>query len=478
MIRPLSACRTKPMATLGPATSEYAVLRAMAEAGMDSVRLNFSHGDHAEHEARIAAVRRLEAELGRPIAILQDLPGPKIRLGDVGKEPLALRVGETVAIAFDGKLRPPYKTLPVRFPRLAGALMKGHAVYLVDGLVRLEVVSLDGSRALCRVRSGGDVRSGSGVNLPDADDSFPAFTAADAKHLAFGLAKGVDAVALSFTGSAVDVRRARAFCRARGKDPLLIAKIERRLAVQNVESIADAADGLMVARGDLGIEIPFSEVPRVQRDIVGTARRKGKLSCVATHLLESMILNPRPTRAEVTDVANGVLEGVDVLLLTGETSIGKYPKEAMAALDAVIAGTERRPVQPLRWECPDDARHVLAEQTAVLAERLNAACIVIPSITGGSAARLSRFLPSVPILALTERSDLRRRFSIYRGIEPFPFRSPNLGTDGGRRAILRALKVPKGRTVVLVGRAAPRPSAPLFLEVLTASWPLPRGTRG
>jgi pyruvate kinase len=469
MNRPLSACRTKTMATLGPATSDAVVIRAMVEAGMDAVRLNFSHGDHAEHAARIKTVRRVEAEVGRPIAILQDLPGPKIRIGDVGKDPLSLRIGETVAIAFDGKLRPPYKTLPVRFPRLAGALKKGHAVYLVDGLVRLEVLSLDGSRALCRVRAGGDVRSGSGINLPDADDSFPAFTPADAQHLAFGLSQGVDIVALSFVGSAVDVRRARAFCRARGRSPLLIAKIERRLAVQNVESIADEADGLMVARGDLGIEIPFADVPRVQRDIVGTARRKGKLSCVATHLLESMIQNPRPTRAEVTDVANGVLEGVDILLLTAETSIGKHPVEAMAALDAVIGGTERRPVQPLRWECPNDARHVLAEQAALLAERLNAACIVVPSITGGTAARLSRFLPSVPILALTERNDLRRRFGVYRGVEPFPFPSPNLGTDAGRRAILRALKVPKGRTVVLVGRAAPRPSAPLFLEVLTAS---------
>jgi len=414
--------RAKVIATLGPASSSETVVRDLVRHGMDVARLNFSHSSHGEQAARARAVRKAAKLWGRPIGILQDLPGPKIRLGLLPSEGVFLKRGQEVFLTPD----PAGPGIPVLYPRLREDLKPGQPVFIADGAIRLMARKTTSHGVLCGVAAGGRLRAGNGVNLPRSNLSLRAFTAADRRHLEFGLGLDVDFVGVSFAGSAADMTAARSFAAARGRAPFLIAKIERRAAVKNLKSVIEASDGVMVARGDLGVEVPFADIPGLQEEILYQARRQGKPAIVATQMLESMIESPRPTRAEVTDAANAVLESADALMLSGETAVGKYPVEAVKALNAIIRRTERR---RSRLHQPEDlnlrdASDIITREAVDLAVGLSAKALVVLTRSGNAAARVSRLRPSMPTLAFSRREVVRRRFALYGGVDVLALTPP------------------------------------------------------
>jgi len=441
--------RTKIVATLGPASSDPAVMRRMVQAGLDVFRLNFAHGTYPEFAGLIARVREVSRRLSHPVGILQDLPGPKLRVGALSSDVELHRGDDAVLVA--GRTGPA-GTIPVTYPELSRDLKPGHEVFIADGLIRLLVRSVKGGRVLCRVANGGTVRRGNGVNLPRSPLSLRAFTLEDARHLVFGLAHGVDFVGISFVGTKEDVDRVRAFCRRRGRAPFLIAKIERRLAVENLDDILESADGIMVARGDLGVEFPFFKVPGLQEDIVARARGRGRPVIVATQMLESMIQNPRPTRAEATDVATAAREGADAVMLSGETAVGKYPVAAVEALRSVIGETERRVRSPEDISGAGDLSDAVAREACRVAASVGARWIVVPTRSGATAARVSHHRPDAPILALTADEGLRRRFSLYWGLDTGPLPAA-VGRAGIVRRLLARRVVKTGQLLVFASGA-------------------------
>lgn len=455
MKNPIRFQRAKIVATLGPSTSSKTVLKKLFAAGVDVVRLNFAHGTHEEHAKRIKLIRETAKEVGVPIGILMDLPGPKIRVGKLAGDTVDLRRDDIVHLAHASR-GTTGKTIPISYRRLADDLRPGQSVYIADGLVRLIVQSVGRDHVRCRVTHSGTIRSGNGVNMPHSALTLNAFTAEDRKHLNFGLKHGIDFVGISFAGKKNDIEQVRAFCRRRRAAPFLIAKIERRMAVDNLTSIVKAADGLMVARGDLGVEVPFAEIPGLQETIVAAARQEGKPVIVATQVLESMIQSPRPTRAEATDIANAIMEGADAVMLSGETAAGKFPLESVQALRDVIEATERGRRRFNRREEPPEVglSDVVAFEACHIADRIKARFIVVPTRSGSSAARVSRFRPSTPILAWTSHVSLRRRFSLYWGVSTCPVNGQLGGPNrlaAVKSLLLKRRLARRGDTVVLVG---------------------------
>jgi len=413
----IPSIQSKIVATLGPATSSHSVLEALIKNGADVLRLNFAHGSHSEYLQRILSVRRVSRQLGHSVGILQDLPGPKLRIGPLSSKSIDLVRDEEVNLV-SHPISHPGKMIPIQYPRLTVDLKRGHTVFIADGSIRLSVMSTKKDRVLCRVIAGGTVRPGNGVNMPKTSLSLRAFTKEDQRHLSFGMAHGVDFVGISFVGNAADVLRARNFAQKQGRAPFIIAKIERQEALNNLKSIIEAADGIMVARGDLGVEVSFSEIPGIQRDIVIRSHQMGKPVIVATQVLESMIENSRPTRAEATDVANAIIEGADAIMLSGETSIGKYPVAAVTALHEVIRATERRHAGP-SWDhfvSNSQSSDVIVQGACRIATGVGAKAIVVPTHTGHTAARVSRFRPPLQILALVKDENMSRRFSLHWGM--------------------------------------------------------------
>lgn len=454
--------RTKTIATLGPASEAPGILEDMVRAGADIVRLNLAHGTSADHARWLRRVRAAERRTGRSLGVLADLPGPKIRLGDLG-EGRTLVTGERVRLVIAAAVPPP--NLPVRWAGLLGAVRPGHRVYLADGAVRLRTRAVDRGAVDAEVEAGGFLRSRAGVNLPDGNPRLRSFTARDRSLLA-ALPAGVDFVGLSFVGGPGDVERLRACLRRRPRPPLIVAKIERRAALDRLEAIVRAADAVMVARGDLGVEVDFAEIPALQRRIVETAERLGRPAIVATQVLESMLRAPRPTRAEATDVANAVLEGADAILLSGETSIGQHPVAAVRALNDVMRTTEarldRRPAP-----VPSTEEDRLALEARHLAERIGARRIAVPSVSGETAVRVARARGAVPVTALVEDPRLLRRLALHGGLDAL--RVPRLprGRPDYRlfdRVLRRAHGLRPGDRVVFFGRF-PSPRGPhWFLE--------------
>jgi pyruvate kinase len=414
--------RTKIVATLGPATTGPAVIRDLVAAGMDVARLNFAHGSSAEHALRVRRVRHAARRLGRPVGILQDLPGPKLRVGRGLSAEIALRKGQEIFLTGERR-RGADHGIPVAYPALTRDVKPGDPVFIADGMVRLTVLAVKDGRARCRVDSGGVVRSGNGVNLPGSRLSLSAFTACDKRHLDFGLRIGVDFVGISFAATAQDVSRVRDYARRQNRAPFLIAKIERREALKNLKAVIEASDGVMVARGDLGVEIPFSEVPGAQEEIIFQARQAGKPVIVATQMLESMLEQPRPTRAEVSDAANAVLDGADALMLSGETSVGRFPVHAVRALNEIIRAAELRPAfgSRSRETAARDAADVVVKNACRLAQDVSARAVAV--LAPSAAARASRFRPGMPILLFVNHETLWRRFTVYAGVEAVPRKS-------------------------------------------------------
>ena len=413
--------RTRILATLGPASSDAATIRALLEAGTDAFRLNFSHGSVEDHAASCRRIRAASVAADRPAAVLQDLAGPKIRIGPVAA-PIPLESGDQLIVE-----RGRFLGEPGRVSSTADALFisvrPGVRLLVDDGRIELEVVSGSDDRIVTRVSNGGTLESFKGINVPDVPLQTPVLTAKDLADLRAGIAMGVDVVAVSFVQSAADIASARAAADAAGApDMPIVAKIERPQAVADIDAILRQADGLMVARGDLGIEVPLETVPTIQRQLVLAARRAAVPVIVATQVLESMRFEPRPTRAEVTDAAHAVAEGVDTIMLAGETAVGKFPVRAVTTLDAIAREAERDPDTPARVDprAIGELEHGLAicEAAVALADRSRAAAIVALTEAGKTARQLASLRPTARIIAATPHRQIGARLSLVWGVTP------------------------------------------------------------
>jgi pyruvate kinase len=410
--------RTKIVATLGPASATADRLREMIAAGVDAVRLNLSHGKHEEHAERAWLVREIAAEIGRPVALIADLQGPKLRVGDLAA-PVILTKGEQIVVcaedaASDGEL-------PVAPAVISEVLLPGHDVLIDDGLVRLRVEEVSGGRARCAVIVGGPVGSHKGVNLPGVPLPIPSITRKDAADLDFALRTGVDFIALSFVRSADDVRDLRRLIEQSGSHAHVIAKIEKAEAIDVLEDVLAETDAVMVARGDLGVEIGAAVVPLLQKRIIAAALERGKPVITATQMLESMVHSPEPTRAEASDVANAVLDGTSAVMLSGETAVGEYPVEAVAYMDRIARAVE--PSMDYRHELPEAAENpsigsAMSNAACDLAEALRAAAILVPTFTGRTANAVARLRPRRPIVALTHMDWAMRQLALEWGVTP------------------------------------------------------------
>ncbi|HEY7291424.1 MAG TPA: pyruvate kinase [Vicinamibacterales bacterium] len=414
---------TKIIATVGPASDSDAVLDSLISAGTDIFRLNFSHGTHASQGAAYARIRAAAARAHRDVAILQDLGGPKIRTGLlVDHKSFAAKAGDTLVIATGDFAGRPGR-VSTTFAALAKSVRHGDRLLLADGTVELHVEATDGTEITTKVVDGGEVGENKGINAPGVELPAAAITEKDVEDLKFGVSLGVDLIGLSFVQTAADLRQARQLLADAGAaETLIVAKLERPRAVENLAAILEASDAVMVARGDLGLELPLEHVPRVQKEVTRQARRAGKPVIVATQVLESMTFEARPTRAEVNDAANAVDDGVDAIMLAGETAAGAYPSRAVQTLDAIIRDAEASPEFEMRSVVPSGAHYdheqALCEAAVTLAERSDARAIVAVTRGGTTARRLSTLRPHAPIVAATERDITARRLALYWGVVP------------------------------------------------------------
>ena len=446
--------RTKIVCTLGPATNDAETVFALACAGMDVARLNFSHGTHDEQLERTAFVRIAEARLGRPIAVLADLCGPKLRIAGL-PEPIEVAAGDELVLSDPDCLRE--GEIGVSFSGLlAAAVAPGHEVLIDDGRIRARAVSSDGVRLRCRVETGGPIKPSKGVNLPSTSLPIPALTEKDRVDLDFALAAGADYVALSFVRTAEDVAELRALIDEAGSPARIVAKIEKSEAVENLDAIVEASDAVMVARGDLGVEIGTSRVPLVQKRIIERARAAGRAVITATQMLESMIEAPEPTRAEVSDVANAILDGTSAVMLSAETAAGAYPIRAVEQMDAIARSVEPSlPYERLARPSADTAE-ILTHSACDLADDVGAAAIAVPTHTGETARLVSRFRPQRPVVAACDDETVLRQLALEWAVVPLRVAKP-VSAEAGWLELLHRVEhdgfaVP-GQTIVLTGRA-------------------------
>ncbi|MEP7382954.1 MAG: pyruvate kinase [Gemmatimonadota bacterium] len=446
--------RTKIVCTIGPASRSPAMLEQLIRTGMDVARLNFSHGTQGEHLEVITAVRHIAASLGRSVAILQDLAGLKIRIGEVESGTVTLEAGAPFILT-TRRVLGSGQEVSVPYPHLTADVQPGDSLLLSDGDVELSVIRATEEDVHCQVITGGTLASRKGVNLPSRSITAPTFTDKDRDDLAFGLRYEVDYVALSFVRTAADVLKVRGMIRDHGSTVSLIAKIETHDALTNIDEIVDSVDGVMVARGDLGVAIPLATVPLVQKMLIGKANRAGKPVITATHMLRSMQDSPRPTRAEVTDVANAVLDGTDAVMLSEETAIGRFPLEAVTMMAAIAADAESSfPFDSWidRFGTGGPLPEAVARAACTLAADIAAAAIVTCTQSGGTARRVAQYRPRVPILAPTPYAETYRRLALVWGVTPLLNQGwPTMDEliDGAVAAALAAARVKPGSTVVI-----------------------------
>jgi pyruvate kinase len=418
--------RTRIVCTIGPASSAPAVLQKMMRAGMDVARLNFSHGTHAEHEVLLKNIRSSAKKAGKCVTILQDLQGPKIRVGALPDAGIELHVGQNITFSTVADRYEENGSIPITYKKLHHDVTKGHRILLDDGFLEVVVTSVKGKVIHAKVVHGGLLKSHKGMNLPDSTVSVDPFTEKDHVDLLFGVAHGVDWLVLSFIAKpeiAEDVRRsARAAARMHGvRAPWIMAKIETKLGVERFDEILAVVDGIMLGRGDLGLEIPMEEVPMVQKDLIERCRQAGKPIIIATHMLDSMARNPRATRAEVSDVANAVLDHTDAVMLSAESASGRYPAATVQAMAAVIDEAEKSRFDFV--DAPtsdvDSPAHAMAHSVAVMASRKIIAGIVTTVAIPDVAFVLPRYRPHVPIFVACPDDDIARRIALYAGVLPF-----------------------------------------------------------
>ncbi len=416
--------RTKIVCTIGPASSSPEVLRQLIRAGMNVARLNFSHGTHEEHARVIVQIREIAAELGAPVAIMQDLQGPKIRLGKFRGGHVQLLQGAEFALT----TRPVEGTVEIAsttYDRLPQDVKPGDRILLVDGLIELTVLQVTGDTVRCRVISGGDIGDHRGINLPGVAVSASSITDKDRDDLWFGISQGVDAVAVSFIRGPEDVLDVKELINEMGGGDLpVVAKLEKPEAVERLDAILDVADGVMVARGDLGVELPLEEVPLVQKAIIRKARKRALPVITATQMLESMVGSPRPTRAEASDVANAILDGTDAVMLSAETAVGKYPVETVQVMARIAVQAETAmPDLAATSERASTFPEVISEAACRAAGEMKARAIVAFTQSGSTARLLSKYRPAAPVFAFSPSEVVRRRLNLHWGVMPKTIRA-------------------------------------------------------
>ena len=449
--------KTKIVCTIGPSSNSEAMITQLVQNGMSVARLNFSHGSHEDHGAMIKKIRSASISQDRPVAILQDLCGPKIRVGEIPGSGIRLAVGERLILTTDKK--PAHENrVPVTYNALPSQVKPGDHILLADGLMDLAVDQITTTDIVCSVVTGGVLTSHKGINLPSSSLDIPALTEKDRRDLLFGLEMEVDYIALSFVRTAADIHAIKKIIHRQGRHTPVIAKIEKHEALEHIDAIMAAADGIMVARGDLGVEIPLEKVPNIQKMLVRKANALGKPVVIATQMLRSMVESPRPTRAEATDVANAVLDGTDAVMLSEETASGKYPAEAVQYMARIAQSAEEKFPHKrfLRMVPKEGTAEAVSYAASILADNLKASAIVATTRSGSTAAHIARYRPAQPILALSPDEMTVRRLALYWGCLPFYLPTIEDTDKMVEQAALAAMEkghVRKGeRVVITAGR--------------------------
>jgi len=465
--------KTKIVATIGPASQSPEVMRQMLEAGMDVARINFSHGDFGSHQRVIHNLRQAASAVGRRLAILADLPGPKMRLGQISPEPVELAPGASFSLTTEEVIGDASRA-SVSFAALHRTVKPGDTLLISDGLLQLEVVDVQGPVVNCRVIVGGELRSRKGLNLPGIDLGISAFTEYDRRCLEFALAQGVDAISQSFVKSGEDIEAVREAAQALEHQPFIIAKIERSNALNHLDDILAAADGVMIARGDLGVEIPIEQIAGVQKQIMRKANLLGKPVITATQMLESMVTNRRPTRAEATDVANAILDGTDCVMLSEESAMGRYPVEAVAMLGKIAAAIEpqrpgphiREMIKAMGVGSPVNLSELIALSVDATLEQITPAAVFVPTRSGATARSIARFRPPVWIIAVSSQPGTCQRLQFTYGVHPLL--EPEHPDDWKNyvRRCLEVLAITGDVAVLTEGPSSKHPEANNRLELI------------
>jgi len=466
--------RTKIVATLGPASNTPEIIRQLISAGMDVARLNFSHGSYQEHAARITILRNLSAELGTPITIMQDLQGPKIRVGKLPGGERTIATGEIIFLVPEPEYTNQPNAIPIDYPHLAEEARPGQQVLLADGMLELEVVEVIQRNVRCRVIEGGTLKSRAGVNFPDLALRLPSLTPKDLADIEFGLAHDIDAVALSFVRTVDDVRALKDILHAQNVAIPVIAKIEKPQAIQQLDRIVAEADGIMVARGDLGVELSPERVPMLQKKVIEQCNRLSKPVITATQMLESMIHEPRPTRAEASDVANAIIDGSDAVMLSGETAVGAYPVKAVEMMDRIARQVEQSIEFKTYPPCEQTESHALSEAVNILEKIMHPRFIVVLTTSGYTARLVAAERPRAPVVALTTNPKVYHALNLLWGIKPLLVQRIENTFDGLvdlAESTLRSRNLvrPGDKIIVLGGVPANKPRGTNFIKVHTVS---------
>lgn len=448
--------KTKIICTLGPSSCDKETVAAMADAGMNVARLNFSHGDYAEHAARIAIVKQVREEKHMPISLLLDTKGPEFRIGTFANDKITLKKGDKFTFTADD-VEGDKTRVSVTYKKIASVMVPGDTILLSNGLIIFTVESVSGNDVNCVVNVGGELSSRKSMFFPDKDLELDFLSEKDKQDLLFGIEQGVNFVALSFVNKPQDVIDARKFLDENGGKKIeLIAKIESRTGVNNLQAIMREADGIMVARGDLGVEIPYEELPDVQKNMINECRIYGKRVITATEMLESMIHNPRPTRAEISDVANAVYDGTSAVMLSGETAAGDYPVQAVAAMARIVERAENHEeyIQLIEDYAIKTSGEALSHAASLLAKDLGAKAIVVCTRTGTTARMVSRFRPNIPIIGLTTDECGYQKLALSWGVIPFKadeYSSVDILFYFAKQAAIKSGLLKKGDKIVITG---------------------------
>ncbi len=475
---PFPAQKTKIVATIGPASDSPETLRRMMLAGLDVTRLNFSHGDAAYHAELIGRIRDVADATGTRVAILGDLPGPKMRIGELAEEPIELHPDQTITLTTEDCIGDASR-VSVSFASLPEAVQPGDALFLNDGFIELEVVTVERSEVICRVHTGGELRSRKGLNLPGIDLGIRAFTTEDHQWLRFAAEHGVDAVSQSFVVDGDDILAVRKAAEALDYAPFIIAKIERAAALEQLDSILEAADGIMVARGDLGVEIPIARIALAQRRITRRANRHNRPVITATQMLESMVASRRPTRAEATDVANAILGGTDCVMLSAESAMGLYPVEAVAMLAAIARSIEPERDGGIGADGPDDpdeagldrAVDLIARSVLHTAQRRLPRVTLAPTASGATARRIARLRLPCWIAAFTPNPATAQGLQFSYGVHPVDVAEDRADWNDFARQWLTEHGIDDGLALLVQGPSGPHPTGNHRLELLELDRP-------
>jgi len=466
--------RTKIIATLGPSSRSPERIRQLIEAGANVFRLNFSHGTHDEHLSVLREVRKIAADIGAWIAILQDLSGPKIRISNVEGDFCPINDGDKIELYFADGSQSNADRIYVELVNPVQVLKPGHHILLADGLLELEAESVGQKSVICRVIKGGRIRSRVGIAFPDSAVDLPATTKKDLDDLAWGIEHDVDYVAISFVRSAEDILRLRDVIKERGADIGIIAKIERRAALDTIADIIQASDGLMIARGDLGLEVPIEQVPMLQRRLIEESNLRGVPVIVATQMMHSMITSVRPTRAEVSDIASAVMSGADAVMLSDETAIGEHPQECVNYLSKIAVAAEQSfefEEYKLRLRNADmlTIPDSIAYAACAAAVKVSAAAVIACTETGSSARLIAKYRPQQPLYGLSRNERTLRRMALFWGIRPTSFPSADTHADeleSALRVVQHLEQLPNGaRAVITGGRSTRTPGATSVMEI-------------